>query len=94
MTAPRHERHAIASAEHLFTFFLNTQYQGARFTWEGFPEMVAGLVESSLGSAYSHLPADLEAKEQLAMDIARQRARALMEAHPGPLPTLIAPEGA
>lgn len=93
MAAPRHERYAISYAEHLFNSFLNTQHHGPRFTWEGFPDMVARLVESSLGSAYARLPADLEAKEQRAMDIARQRARALMEAHPGPLPVLSAPQG-
>lgn len=82
---PRHERYAVSFAEHLFVSFLDPTNHGPRFTWERFPEMVAGLVGSSLGTAYARLPADISTKE--AMDLARQHARHLMDAHTGALPT-------
>lgn len=84
---PRHERYAVSFAEHLFVSFLDPTNQGPRFTWERFPELVARQVASSLGTAYAHLPADFSTKEAQAMDLARQHARHLMDAHTGALPT-------
>lgn len=85
---PKHERYAISYADHLFKTFLDPGFHGARFTWEGFPDMVARLVASSVWSAYATAPADMEHKEQQAMEIAREHAQKLMDGHEGPLPTL------
>jgi len=83
---PKHERYAISFVDHLFKSFLDPSHHGERFTWEGFPNMVARLVASNVWSAYARPPADMERKEHQAMEIAREHAQQLMDNHEGPLP--------
>ena len=60
MNKRRHERVSKACVDRMFEDMQNPEYQGRAFTWENFPNLVKGMVETNLFMYYARQPANFE----------------------------------